>query len=313
MRGGLKFRVLVAGIVATTACLVAAGAAIALSTNSDPVGDAKGGAPDITQVVTSNDASGNITFQITTAAALIDTSDIGVALDTDSNPGTGAGGSEFFLIAFTDGFGVAKWTGSTFEAVSASSLTMTRSGNVVTFKINRADIGIGDRFGYAVFTENYDAAGAFLGGDDAPDGGEYTYSLALTQCANGKDDDGDGKIDGNDLGCSSPTDNLESDDPVTLKASKAITLPAKPKAGKVVVVGAAVVRLETGKGISSGTAKCAVRVGTKAVPASGGVGSGVAACRFTLPKTSKGKVARGTITVTVQGHSIKIPFSFKVN
>jgi hypothetical protein len=136
--------------------------------------------------------------------------------------------------------------------------------------------------------------------------------LTFTQCANGKDDDGDGKVDGNDLGCSSPTDNLESDDPVTLKAGKAITVPAKPKAGKTVVVGAAVIRVETGAGISAGTVKCAARIGTKALPASGKVGSGVAACKLSLPKTSKGKLVKGTITVTVQGHAIKVPFSFKV-
>jgi hypothetical protein len=313
MRGGLKFRILVAGIIAATACLVAAGASIADTTNADPTGDAKGGAPDITQVITSNDAAGTITFQITTVAPLIDTSDIGVALDTDSNPGTGAGGAEYFLIAFTNGFAIAKWNGTTFTVATAPSLSMTRSGNVVTFKINRSDIGNPDRFGFSAFTENYDAADNFLGGDDAPDGGLYQYALTFTQCANGKDDDGDGKIDGNDLGCSSPTDNLESDDPVTLKASKALTLPAKPKAGKVVVVGAAVVRLETGAGIPSGTVKCAVHVGTKAVPASGKVASGVAACKFTLPKTSKGKMARGTISVTFKGKSVKVPFAFKVN
>jgi len=312
MRGGLKFRILVAGIIAATACLVAAGASIADTTNADPTGDAKGGAPDITQVITSNDAAGTITFQITTVAPLIDTSDIGVALDTDSNPGTGAGGAEYFLIAFTNGFAIAKWNGTTFTVATAPSLSMTRSGNVVTFKINRSDIGNPDRFGFSAFTENYDAADNFLGGDDAPDGGLYQYALTFTQCANGKDDDGDGKIDGNDLGCSSPTDNLESDDPVTLKASKAVTVPAKPKAGKVVVVGAAVLRMETGAGIPSGTVKCAARVGTKALPGSGKVGSGVAACKFTLPKTSKGKTVRGTITVTFKAKTATVPFAFKV-
>ena len=159
---------------------------------------------------------------------------------------------------------------------------------------------------------NFDAADAYLGEDDAPDGGAYVYALTFTQCANGKDDDGDGKVDGKDLGCSSPTDNLESDDPVTLKASKALTLPAKPKAGKLVVVGAAVTRLETGAGITSGTVKCAVKVGTKALPAKGKVGSGVATCTFTLPKTSKGKMARGTITVAFKGKTVKVPFAFKV-
>ena len=63
MRGGLKFRILVVGIIAAAACLVAAGAGIADTTNADPTGDAKGGAPDITQVVTSNDAAGVITFR----------------------------------------------------------------------------------------------------------------------------------------------------------------------------------------------------------------------------------------------------------
>ena len=77
MRGGLKFRILVVGIIAAAACLVAAGAGIADTTNADPTGDAKGGAPDITQVVTSNDAAGVITFQITTVAPIIDSSEIG--------------------------------------------------------------------------------------------------------------------------------------------------------------------------------------------------------------------------------------------
>ena len=81
------------------ACLVAAGAGIADTTNADPTGDAKGGSPDITQVVTSNDAAGVITFRITTVAPIIDSSIVGVDLDTDSNPGTGGGGFEYTLIA----------------------------------------------------------------------------------------------------------------------------------------------------------------------------------------------------------------------
>ena len=190
---------------------------------------------------------------------------------------------------------------------------MTRSGNVTEFKINRTDIGVVDRFGFDAFTVIFDAAGAYLGEDDAPDGGAYVYALAFTQCANGKDDDGDGKVDGADLGCSSSTDNLESDDPVTLKAGKAVAVPVKPKAGKAVVVGTAVTRVETGAPINSGSVKCAARVGLKALPGSGKVGAGVARCTFKLPKTSKGKVVRGTITVTVQGHSKAVPFSFKVS
>ena len=313
MRGGLRFRILVVGVVAAAACLVVAGAGIADTTNVDPTGDAKGGSPDIVRVVTSNDALGVITFRITTVAPIIDSSIVGVDLDTDSNPGTGGGGFEYTLIADTSGFGILKWNGTGFANANARSLRMTRSGNVLVFKVNRADIGRVDRFGFDVFTVNYDDAGTFLGEDTAPDGGSYAYNLALKQCGNGKDDDGDGKIDLRDLGCSSPTDNLERDDPVTLKAGKPLTVPAKPKAGTAVVVGAAVTRRETGTGITSGTARCFARVGSDVLRANGKVRSGVVACGFTLPASSSGKVVKGTITVTLKGHSIKIPFTFKVS
>jgi hypothetical protein len=300
------------GIIAAAGCLVAAGAGVADTTNTDPTGDAKGGAPDITQVAMANDATGLLTLTITTVAPITDSSELGVALDTDANPATGAGGAEYIVIAGTGGFGMGKWNGSTFAPNTAPSLTMTRSANVIVFKINRSDLGNVSRFGYAVFTGNFDENDMFLGEDDAPDGGEYIYSLVLPQCANGKDDDGDGKVDAADLGCSSSTDNLESDDPVTLRAGKASVVPAKPKAGKLVVVSAPVTRVETGAGVSSGTARCVVRVGSSPVAAKGKVAGGRGSCTFKTPAKSKGKTVRGSITVTVLGKSAVIPFSFKV-
>ena len=312
MRGGLRSRIVVVGAIAVAVCLVAAGAGIADLTNTDPTGDAKGGSPDITQVVASNDATGLVTFRITTVAPITDASLIGIDLDTDSNPATGAGGFEYGLIAGTGGFGILKWNGTAYAATTAPSLSMIRSGNVVEFKINRSDIGKIDRFGFDAFTANFDDAGNQLGEDDAPDGGAYIYNLALTQCANGKDDDGDGKVDAADLGCSSSTDNLESDDPVTLKVGKARVVPAKPKAGTLIVVSAPVTRVETGVGVASGTARCSVRVGTASVPAKGKVAGGRGLCTFKTPAKAKGKIARGTITVTVLGKSKVIPFSFKV-
>ena len=168
MRGGLRFRILVVGVIAAAACLVAAGAGIADTTNADPTGDAKGGSPDITQVVTSNDAAGVITFRITTVAPIIDSSIIGSTSTPTRIPATGGGGFEYTLIADTSGFGILKWNGTGFANATARSLTMTRSGNVVVFKVNRADIGRVDRFGFDVFTVNYDDAGTFLGEDDGP-------------------------------------------------------------------------------------------------------------------------------------------------
>ena len=170
-----------------------------------------------------------------------------------------------------------------------------------------------DRFGFAVFTVNFDAADAFLGEDDAPDGGAYIYTMAFTQCANGKDDDGDGKIDGNDLGCSSPTDNLESDDPVTLKAGKALTMPAKPKAGKLVVVGAAVIRVETGAGITVAEPSSAPRSRHEG-PAGKRQGrhraSRPASSRCRRPRRARSRAGRSP---SPSGQSVKVPFAFKVN
>lgn len=311
MRAGLKPRILLGGVIAATGCLVIAGVGTATTTNADPTGDGKGGAPDITQVVASNDPTGVIAFRITTVAPITESSSVGIALDTDSNPATGAGGTEYLVIADTSGYGITKWNGSAFAVATVKSLSMTRSANVLTVRIKRSDLGVIDRFGYSVFAANYDANDAFLGEDVAPDGGEYVYNLSLAQCANGKDDDGDGKVDAKDLGCSSPTDKLESDDPVTLRASRPLTLPTIPKAGMPVVVGAAVIRFETGP-LTSGAVRCAVSVGTKSLPAHGKVASGVASCEFTLPKASQGKVAHGAITVVVAGHSIRVPFTFKV-
>jgi len=312
MNRSSRVRLVVAGVSAALLSLVVATAALSDSINTDPIGDATGGAPDITQVVASNDVAGVITLRVTTVAPIVDASLVGIDLDTDSNQATGGGGAEYGLIAGTGGFGLLKWDGTNFVAATAPSLTMTRSGNVIEFRINRQDIGNVERFGFAAFTVIFDAADKYLGEDDAPDGGVYIYALALTQCANGKDDDGDGKIDGADLGCSSPADNNESDDPVTLKAGKPVALPAKARAGKLVIVGVPVVRVETGKPISSGTVKCAAKIGTKRLPGAGGVDTGFALCGFKVPVKAKGKVVRGTITVTVQGTRKVIPFSFKV-
>ena len=109
---------------------------------------------------------------------------------------------------------------------------MTISGNVAEIRIGKQDFGNVTRFGFAAGSVAYDAADTYLGEDNAPDGGSYAYVMSFPQCSNGTDDDGDGKIDGQDLGCSSTTDTLESDDPVSLRAGKAIVVPAKPRAGR---------------------------------------------------------------------------------
>ena len=306
----------VAAGVAVAAALVSlalAGLAFGDLVNTDLTGDATGGSPDITQVTATNDASGLITIRITTVAPITSTSLVGVDLDTDGNPATGLNGTEYSLLGDTTGFGLLKWDGSNFVDAPAPSMGMSISGNVVEFRINRADIGNVTRFGFVAFTVNFDAADKYLGEDDAPDGGESLYTLTLPQCGNGIDDDGDGRIDAKDFGCSSQLDNNESDDVVTLRAGAPIIVPAKARAGKLVIVGVPLIRVETGKAITSGTVKCAAKAGTKALPGRGQIIPGGAACAFKVPLKAKGKTVRGTVTVSFLGKTKVVKFSFKAN
>ena len=304
-----KHRLVVAGVAALLGGLIMAALAFADATFTDLTGDATGGAPDIAQVVVSNDSTGLLTFKVTTVAPIINNSLVGIDLDTDLAP---ANGPEYALLAGLGGAGLLKWDGNAWVDTNAA-IVMTRSGNVIEFKVKRADLGDPTRFGFDVVTVLFDDADKLIGEDAAPDGGEFTYTVVLPQCANGKDDDGDGKIDADDLGCSSSTDNLESDDPVTLVMGKPSATPAKPKAGKAVSVSAAVTRVETGAGIPSGTVKCTGRVGAKALKGAGKVAGGRAVCAFKVPATAKGKMLRGSITVTYLGKSKMAPFGFKVS
>ena len=103
---------------------------------------------------------------------------------------------------------------------------MTRSGNVLVFKVNRADIGRVDRFGFDIFTVNYDDAGTFLGEDHGP-GRRLLRLQPGARAVRKRKGRRRRRQDrpSRDLGCSSPTDNLERDDPVTLKAGKPLTVP----------------------------------------------------------------------------------------
>jgi hypothetical protein len=301
----------VVAFAATVAVLAFAATGLGDTSFTDRTGDG-GSAPDITQVVASNDTTGVITFRVTTVAPLPNTDLIFIDLDADGNQATGDHGAEYGVVATLGGSMFLKWDGAAWARASAPSLSMTINGSVTEIKLGKQEIGNASRFGFIASTVAFDSADKYLGEDNAPDGGWYAYVLTYPQCSNGTDDDGDGKADGQDLGCSSATDDLESDDPVNLRAGKATVTPAKPQAGKRVVVSAPVTRVETGLGVSSGSASCVVHYGPKTLRSTGKVAGGRASCTFVMPLGAKGKTASGTISVTVLGHSTTAPFAFKV-
>jgi hypothetical protein len=126
------------------------------------------------------------------------------------------------------------------------------------------------------------------------------------------DDDGDGKVDTADLGCSSAADENEADDPVNVKLGAAKTAPAKPRPGKTAVVSAAATRVETGQPLDGGTVKCTAKiVGGAALKGAGSMVAGRATCKFKIPVTAKNKQVRGQIAVAYQTASAKVPFVFR--
>ena len=306
-------RVLIAALVALIA-LVAIPLALGDQSYTDPAGDAKTGA-DITGVADSNDAAGrpHLPGHDRRPDQHLDRRRTSTSTRTRTRP-RACSAVEYSLYGYLGGFGLLKASGTTFAditraepvddrspATSSSSRSAARtSATSRPVRVRRCDGALRHR---ATTTSRRTTPRTA-----APSSTRWRSPSARTR----KDDDGDGKVDAADLGCSSSTDNLESDDPVTLKAGKAKVVPAKPKAGKLVVVSAPVTRVETGLGVTSGTAKCVARVGTASVPAKGKVAGGGGSCAFKTPAKSKGKTARGTITVTVLGKSSVIPFSFEV-
>jgi hypothetical protein len=145
-----------------------------------------------------------------------------------------------------------------------------------------------------------------------PETGLFTYTLTFPQCSNGTDDDNDGKADTQDLGCSSPTDNDESDEPVNVKLGTVKVVPLHPKAGGKAVVSAPALRVETSQAPETGTIRCAAKVtGGAALRGTGSYASGRALCTFTIPKLAKGKLVRGTITFTYRTATASRPFAFR--
>jgi hypothetical protein len=196
----------------------------AATTFTDPAGDATGGAPDITQVVVSNDPAGNITFALTTnRSAFTDDDVVGILLDTDKNSSTGSTGVDYAIVLGNGLPVLLRGNGTGFERAPG---TLIVSPNFMTVTVNRSDLGATTGFVFAVFSGlNSNNAAA----DDAPDNGGWSYDLQLAPVLD------------------------------TLAAKFA---PAKPKAGKAFKLAGTTLRLEDGT-IVKGTITCVAKLNGK--------------------------------------------------
>lgn len=300
-------------LLVSMAALAGSTGAGAEQSYTDPVGDA-GPGTDIAAITVRNDQSGLISIQVGSASPIVGNHAVAVFIDADKNQSTGDAGDEAWMYG-------GPLVGSAFltctsagcsRANPASFSVVAAAANVTEFRFNRSEIGSVAGFNFAVLSISFDPPYIRFW-DSAPSSGYFTYDLAFPQCSNGKDDDGDGAIDTQDLGCSSATDDNEADDPVNVRLGAAKVTPAARKAGSVVTITAPTTRVETGKPLDGGTVRCAATYAPgKKLQSSGSVVGGRAVCKLKLPAATRGKTVRGVMTVTYKTAKATAPFSFSV-
>ena len=273
-------------VAATLAALVLIGAQGALADGSygDPAGDS-GSAPDVTNVAISHDAAGLITLAIATnQQSLTPEMHFWGYIDTDLNAATGLPyrgiGAERFFLADADGGLVAEVVGNLILIDFDSELTASYANGTQTVQFPRSLLGSGETFAIALQSEHEDADGNTIAADYAPDGPpSYVYSFV--------------------------------EEALTLTMGKPAGAPAQPIAGKAFVVSAPLTRSDD-QPFTDAEVTCQARVGKQALRPAGRLAGSSARCSMRIPKGSKGKVLRGSITVLADEVTVKKPFTFTV-
>jgi hypothetical protein len=249
-------------------------------TFTDPSGDS-GASADITTVEVSNDDNGVITLKVSlpnrpAAEQLRDV--LVIALNNDPNASNEKGAYPFALFASSLGVQVTRFDGSRFVPFDAPSLRATYSSGP-TFTFNRADFGISSRFAFFAQVRDQNAKVQ----DQAPDGSAaYTHVVTIG--------------------------------PPPLAAGSVTAAPAVPVHGKVFNLSMPVTRTDSNTALPDvgAVVSCSARVGAKRIGGRGSYAGGVATCTFKIPKASRRKVLKATLTVTYQGATISGAFSSRI-
>jgi hypothetical protein len=284
MRSPLVFT---AAALATAALAVLVPGALAGQSVSDPTGDA-GTAPDISAVSVLDDPGGDITISVATNQPELAADALLVAFfDTDSNATTGDPvrglGADYFIIASADGAFLAE-VGAKMTIVHLSSSASSRfSAGTMTIRVNRSDLGDADRFAFLIEADESDANGNTIAADFAPDGPPY------------------------------PSYHLSTGTALTLAVGQPKVANGDPVAGRPFVVSAPVTRSD-GADFGSGVVSCKSKVGQTPLRARASAVAGVARCSMTPPRSSKGKILRGSMTASMPGaQPVTRRFAFKIH
>jgi len=303
-------------LTVVTAALVLVAPARAEKVFNDPAGDS-GAAHDITALTVSNDSAQVVlSFPVPNPWPNLQQAEDQawlLAIDVDRNPSTGGDGAEVRVFQM-GGASVFTWNGSDWVDAPRDGISVRFeiSSNAAAWRVQLPRRLLANTTGFDFeLTFAKFAGDEVVGTDHAPDGGAWRYELVVTQCANGVDDDGDGKVDADDLGCTGTGDDVEGDEPITPRLVQVSVTPRTARPGAVVLVRARVRQLETGAAVASGSVTCTTRVGgptRKRV--TGRISAGVATCRLVAPRASRGTTVRGTMTIA--GGTQSLPFSFRI-
>jgi hypothetical protein len=282
----LRSKRLLATAFATAAvALAAVTAAQAVGSYGDAAGDGRG-APDIARVTVTSDPAGQILFTIT-VDNLPDGADVGTALflNTDMNPDSGMPNSYgadyiFFVDEQDNSYGFARWTGSDWDWDTPYATTRVRSTTSgVSISVNRSELGNTNDFNFWTRTIAGDVSTRQI--DDAPDEGVWNYSLA----ANG---------------------------PNIVEVLVQTAPAAGPKAGATFSLTPAGLKLPTPGEPGSllptpESYSCKATLKGKRL-----AGGGTGGCSWKLPKRARGKMLAVVLTVSYEGATKSVPFSYRV-
>ena len=266
--------------------LLAVPGALADRSYSDPAGDS-GTAPDVTGVRAAHDAASTITFTATTnQPVLASDATVYVYVDSDRNPATGfpvrgLGADHFFShdARFGAGF-VIHVSGNFLSFDFTSTLSTNYANGVLTASINRSDLGNTERFAFLVEAERDDEDDATPNDSDfAPDSAPFfEYSLIA----------------------------------VALAVGPPAPAVRKPIAGKVFTITAPVTRSDR-QVFAAGTVACKAKADRVSIAAAGRVAKGSARCSLRIPKRAKGKLLRGSLTVSAEdAPAVTRRFAFRI-
>jgi hypothetical protein len=235
--------------------------------------------------VVGDQGSGQIVFRV--GGANLSTSKslyTALFIDSDANPATGNlnwNGADYALGVDNDTYDFVHWNGSDWVDTPYSTVRVCciGGGSSVMFSVNRSELGNTSEFNFMARSYNMDTNAS----DDAPDDGMYNYSFA----AGGPDIQG-----------------------VTLQT----TPSSGPRAGKRFVVTPLGLKLPPNGAVVSiapqpESYSCRATLKGRTL-----AGSGTGGCTLSIAKKkTRGKKLSVEVTVTYEGATKTVPFSFVVS